>query len=102
MRARYLFHGQVDTWVAKSAPGWMAVRTVMQDVVSALAHLHVKGIVHADVKPANILVGLDERGKLADFDISVDSGNLSSGCGGRLLGRLSGAGCGFWLSVPAC
>jgi len=56
----------------------MAVRTVMQDVVSALAHLHVKGIVHADVKPANILVGPDERGKLADFDISVDSGILSA------------------------
>jgi serine/threonine protein kinase len=50
---------------------------VIQDVVSALAHLHANGIVHADVKPANILVGIDERGKLADFDISVDSGIVS-------------------------
>jgi len=90
VRARYFFHGQVDTWVAKSAPGWMAVRTVMQDVVSALAHLHVNGIVHADVKPANILVGPDERGKLADFDISVDSGILSALRAVAAVRRLSG------------
>ena len=30
------------------------------------------------MKPANILVGADERGKLADFDISVDSGTRAT------------------------
>ena len=33
-------------------------------------------VCHADIKPANILVGPGERGILADFDISVDSSEL--------------------------
>ena len=33
-------------------------------------------VCHADIKPANILVGPGERGVLADFDISVDSSEL--------------------------
>jgi len=65
-------HGSVDEWV-KDAPGWIKVRTVLQDVTGALAHLHVNHVVHSDIKPPNILVGPGERGKLADFDISVDS-----------------------------
>jgi len=66
-------YGQVDEWVKSSAPGWMAVRAVLQDITGALAHLHMNQIVHSDIKPPNILVGPRERGKLADFDISVAS-----------------------------
>jgi len=36
----------------------------------------VSQVCHADIKPANILVGPGERGILADFDISVDSSEL--------------------------
>ena len=56
------------------------MRTVIQDVTGALAHLYVNQVVHADIKPANILVGPGERGKLADFDISVDSGECPPAC----------------------
>ena len=45
-------HGSVDEWV-KSAPGWMAVRTVLQDVTGALAHLHVNQVVR-DLKPSTL------------------------------------------------
>ena len=56
------------------------MRTVIQDVTGALAHLHVNQVVHAGIKPANILVGPGERGKLADFDISVESGECPPAC----------------------
>ncbi|KAG6830224.1 hypothetical protein H0H92_001664 [Tricholoma furcatifolium] len=44
------------------------------DVVSGMQYLHGNGIVHADLKCANILVGEDERACLADFGLSYIKG----------------------------
>jgi hypothetical protein len=44
---------------------------VLRDVAEALDHAHEEGIVHRDVKPANVLVGRDGRAKLADLGIAT-------------------------------
>ncbi len=52
-----------------------AALKVILSVGNALTHAHARGIVHRDVKPANIVFDGDGRGKLTDFDLVKVSGD---------------------------
>ncbi len=45
-------------------------RRVLRDAALALGHAHRNGVVHRDVKPANIMLDEDERVLLTDFGIA--------------------------------
>ncbi len=55
-------------------------------VSSALAAAHRVGIVHRDVKPANILVGDDGTAKITDFGISRAIGDVKLTATGEIAG----------------
>lgn len=50
-----------------------AVRLGTQ-IADALAFIHRRGVVHGDLSPANVLIGLDGRPRLADFGASLRHG----------------------------
>lgn len=57
---------------------------ILLPLVDALQHVHERGIVHRDVKPANILIDHSGKPYLADFGLALKEDEV--GCGPKWLG----------------
>ena len=64
------------------------VQRIMAEMLSALAHAHANGVVHRDMKPANLIVLDDGTVKVADFGIArVEKSELTQA--GTVMGTPS-------------
>jgi serine/threonine protein kinase len=62
---------------------------VLEKIASALRAAHERGVIHRDVKPANILIGRQGQVKLADFGLAVFPGGVETqSAAGSVLGTL--------------
>jgi serine/threonine protein kinase len=65
--------GKALDQVRRSIPSWSLVRTLLVQLLEALAHAHARSVLHLDIKPGNVLVektGEDVRVTLVDFGIA--------------------------------
>jgi tetratricopeptide (TPR) repeat protein len=58
-----------DLWGLRGKVGWPELRKLLLDVLDALAHAHARGVLHLDLKPANILFDARRRAVVSDFGI---------------------------------
>ncbi|TDD46764.1 serine/threonine protein kinase, partial [Nonomuraea terrae] len=76
----YVSGESLDRVLRRGPLGPEATMRLVAEVADALAAAHAQGIVHRDVKPANLMVRPDGRVALTDFGIahSVSAGHLTA------------------------
>ena len=69
--AMELVEGQtLRAWLDQGPHSWSKVCAVFAQIGQGLAAAHQAGIVHRDIKPDNVIIGIDGRARVTDFGLA--------------------------------
>ena len=77
--SKYIEGSDLATKIKRTPLTFSAAAEVVAKVAEALHAAHLHGVVHRDVKPANILIDVNDRPFLADFGIALKEEDYGSG-----------------------
>lgn len=66
----YLPGGDLRELMNSGALSGSHARLLLNEIAAGLAHAHAQGVVHRDVKPANVLITIDGHAKIGDFGLA--------------------------------
>lgn len=66
----YIDGSTIDEWAAKKDRSFVEIVEVCAEIADGLHYSHENGVVHRDVKPANVMIGRDGFAKIIDFGIA--------------------------------
>ncbi len=69
----------LDRWLAEEPRAWRTILGVLEQAGRGLAAAHAAGLVHRDVKPANVMIASDGRVKVVDFGLARALAELGPG-----------------------
>ncbi len=85
----YLVMDHVDGGTLADRPAAsVSAEALATDLLGALAHIHSAGVIHRDVKPANVLIDDEGRARLTDFGIAWPEDATQITQTGEVIGTL--------------
>jgi serine/threonine protein kinase len=84
--SEYVEGGTLADRLASDDP--IDAEALTRQLLGALEHIHAAGVIHRDVKPANVLIDPDGRSRLTDFGVAQPGGGTRMTETGKVFGTL--------------